>query len=37
MAISILCIIYWIYMRVTGKDVEQEEKLMEMIREFQNK
>ncbi len=37
MVISVLCIIYWIYMRVTGQDVEQEEQLKELLRQFQNK
>ncbi len=35
--ISILSMIYAIYMKVTGKDVEQEEQLMELIKGFQNR
>jgi len=35
--ISVLALIYAIYMKVTGKDIEQQEQLMEMIKGFQNK
>lgn len=37
MALSIICLIYAIYMKVTGKDAEQQEQLMELIRQLQNK
>jgi len=37
LAISVLTLIYAIYMKVTGKDVEQQEQLMEIIRQLQNK
>ena len=37
MVISVLMLIYAIYMKVTGKDEAQQEQLMEMIRQFQNK
>jgi len=35
MAISVLTLIYSIYMKVTGKDIEQQEQLMEMLKQFQ--
>lgn len=35
MAISVLTLLYAIYMKVTGKDVEQEQQLMEMLKQFQ--
>jgi len=37
LAISTLTLIYAIYMKVTGKDIEQQEQLMELIRQLQNK
>lgn len=33
--LSILTVIYYIYMKVTGKDIEQQEKLMEILKNFQ--
>lgn len=35
LALSVMTLIYAIYMKVTGKDAEQQEQLMEMIRSFQ--
>jgi hypothetical protein len=35
MAISVLTLLYSIYMKVTGKDIEQQEQLMEMLKQFQ--
>ncbi|GAA4769706.1 MULTISPECIES: CCC motif membrane protein [Flavobacterium] len=35
LVISSLALIYAIYMKVTGKDVEQQEQLMEIIRQYQ--
>ena len=35
--LSILTIIYYIYMKVTGKDIEQQEQLEELIRQFSNR
>ncbi|HLP62954.1 CCC motif membrane protein [Flavobacterium sp.] len=35
MAISVLTLIYSIYMNVTGKDIEQQKQLMEMLKQFQ--
>jgi len=37
LVLSILTLIYAIYMKVTGKDEEQTQQLMEMIRQMQNK
>jgi hypothetical protein len=37
LGLSLLMFAYFIYMKVTGKDVEQQEQLMEMIRQLQNK
>jgi M penetrans paralogue family 26 len=33
--LSALVICYYIYMKATGKDVEQQEQLMEMLKQFQ--
>ena len=35
--LSGLTLAYALYMKITGKDVEQTEKLMELIRQMQNK
>jgi len=35
--ISVLALVYAIYMKMTGKDIEQQEQLMEIIKGFQNK
>ncbi|WP_394760290.1 CCC motif membrane protein [Flavobacterium sp.] len=37
LVLSSVFVIYYVYMKVTGKDVEQQEQLMEMINQFQNK
>ena len=33
--LSVLVFGYWIYMKATGKDIEQQEQLMEMLKQFQ--
>lgn len=35
LVISSLFLIYAIYMKVTGKDIEQQEQLMEMLKQYQ--
>jgi hypothetical protein len=35
MVLSVLTLIYAIYIKATGKDIEQQEQLMEMIKGFQ--
>ena len=35
LVLSVLALVYAIYMKVTGKDVDQQEQLMEMIKGFQ--
>lgn len=35
LALSVAMVVYWIYMKATGKDIEQQEQLMEMIKGFQ--
>ncbi len=35
LGLSVCVLIYAIYMNVTGQDVEQQEKLMEMLKQFQ--
>lgn len=37
LGLSVCVLIYAIYMKVTGKDVEQQEQLMEMLKRLQNK
>jgi hypothetical protein len=36
LGLSVCVLIYAIYMKVTGKDIEQQEQLMELIKQMQN-
>ena len=35
--LSILVVIYYIYMKVTGKDIEQQQQLEELLEQFRNR
>ena len=37
LALSVCMLVYYIYMKVTGKDIEQQQQLMELIKQMQNK
>lgn len=36
LGLSVCVLIYAIYMKVTGKDIEQQQQLMEMLKQMQN-